>query len=370
MKKVFSLFLTLLMLSAVVPVHTHAVSAQAAILLHPETGTVLFERNADQRMLIASTTKVMTALVVLENCDPDEEVVVTAEQSAVEGSSMYLRAGERYTVCDLLYGLMLVSGNDAALALAQHTAGSQEAFAELMNEKAAELSLQNTSFENPHGLDAENHYSSARDLAVIMAEAMKNADFRKITGARYYNCHGLTYANHNKLLASVKGVVGGKTGYTKAAGRSLVTAFEQDGLSLICVTLNDPDDWRDHESLYREAAGTYDYLTLGDLTFPAVRVVSGISPSVRTVPAFDTGVLVKKTDQPSISVHLPHFIFAPMDKGDILGRAQLLVNGEVMGEVNLVCAENVQLAVGLEPGGRRFIFRSAMGAGDALPVIL
>ena len=177
-------------------------AARAAIVVHPETGAVLYEKNADERLGIASTTKIMTALVVLEHCALDEPVEILPEYTAVEGSSMYLRAGETYTVEELLYGLMLVSGNDAAIALACHTAGSVAAFAGMMNDKARALGMTSSAFQNPNGLDAEGHYSTARDMAKLACAALENETFRAIVSTKSTTVDGQTLVNHNRLLRS------------------------------------------------------------------------------------------------------------------------------------------------------------------------
>ena len=296
-------------------------------------------------MLIASTTKIMTALVVLENCAMDELVTVTQEHCCIEGSSMYLRTEKDYTVGDLLYGMMLVSGNDAAFCLAEHVSGSVKEFAILMNRKAEELGLKNTSFKNPHGLDEDGHYSSARDLAIIMAEAMKNHDFKTITSSKHYTLHGLTYTNHNKLLWNCTGVNGGKTGYTKAAGRSLVTASERDGLNLICVTLSAPDDWRDHTVLFEKAYSEYSFFSVTSEDIPKVRVISGTSPKISVAMADELGALVKKSDEAAFEVFLPSFIFAPISQGEHAGYICITVNGQLVGSVKLVYNENVDRLV-------------------------
>ena len=198
----------IIFLSLFLPVKAYAApdnSAEAVILVHADTGQILYSENADSKMLIASTTKIMTALVVPENCEPDEMVKILPEYTSVEGSSMYLKAGESYSVRDLLYGMLLVSGNDAATALAFYCAGSIEAFAELMNAKAREMGLQNSSFKNPHGLDADGHYSSAEDLAAITCQAMKNELFAEIVSTKTYKVGNQTYMNHNKLLWNYEG---------------------------------------------------------------------------------------------------------------------------------------------------------------------
>ncbi|MBR0409227.1 MAG: D-alanyl-D-alanine carboxypeptidase, partial [Clostridia bacterium] len=218
-------------------------SAAACVVMHPETGRVLYERSADERLPIASTTKIMTALVVLGQCNPDARVRILPEDTDVEGSSMGLRAGETYTVEQLLYGLMLCSGNDAALALARFAGGGVEGFARLMNGKAAALGLTRTHFCNPHGLDEEGHLSTARDLAALSCAAMDDPRFRAIVSTAQYACGDQIYVNHNKLLNTYPGAIGVKTGYTQAAGRILVSCAERNGTRFVCVTIDDPADW-------------------------------------------------------------------------------------------------------------------------------
>ena len=224
------------------------VSATAAVLMDADMGQVLYEKNGDRQMLIASTTKIMTALVVLEHAAPDDVITVTPDHMA-EGSSMYLRAGETVRVEELLYGLLLSSGNDAALALTE-CAGGLTPFVALMNEKAAALGMAHTSFANPNGLDADGHYSTARDMAVLAAAAVENPTFRRICSSRSVTIGQRTMENHNRLLRQVEGCVGLKTGYTQAAGRTLVSCAERDGCRLVAVTLQDGNDWADHAALY------------------------------------------------------------------------------------------------------------------------
>ncbi len=224
------------------------VSATAAVLMDADMGQVLYEKNGDRQMLIASTTKIMTALVVLEHAAPDDVITVTPDHMA-EGSSMYLKAGETVRVEELLYGLLLCSGNDAALALTE-CAGGLTPFVALMNEKAAALGMAHTSFANPNGLDADGHYSTARDMAVLAAAAVENPTFRRICSSRSVTIGQRTMENHNRLLRQVEGCVGLKTGYTRAAGRTLVSCTERDGCRLVAVTLQDGNDWADHAALY------------------------------------------------------------------------------------------------------------------------
>ena len=226
------------------------VSAAAAVLMDADSGRLLYEKNGEKRMLIASTTKLMTALVALEQGGLQQEITVTGGHMA-EGSSMYLRPGEKLTLETLLYGLLLCSGNDAALAVTECMGGAVP-FVARMNEKAAELGMENTHFANPNGLDDEAHYSTAVDMAKLAAAAMDDPVLRRVASTRTARIGGRTLTNHNKLLSRVEGCVGLKTGYTRAAGRTLVSCAERDGVRLVAVTLQDGDDWNDHASLYEQ----------------------------------------------------------------------------------------------------------------------
>ena len=226
------------------------VSAAAAVLMDADSGRLLYEKTGEKRMLIASTTKLMTALVALEQGGLQQEITVTGGHMA-EGSSMYLRPGEKLTLETLLYGLLLCSGNDAALAVTE-CMGGVAPFVARMNEKAAELGMENTHFANPNGLDDEEHYSTAEDMAKLAAAAMDDPVLRRVASTRTARIGGRTLTNHNKLLSRVEGCVGLKTGYTRAAGRTLVSCAERDGVRLVAVTLQAGDDWNDHASLYEQ----------------------------------------------------------------------------------------------------------------------
>ena len=326
-----------------------AVSAKGAVLMEAETGEVLWEQNADEPMLIASTTKIMTALVALERCELDQIVTVDPAWTGVEGSSMYLKPGQTLTMRDLLYGLMLASGNDAAVALACVTAGSVEAFAELMNEKAAALGCENTHFSNANGLDAPDHYASARDLALIARGAIQRDDFRRIVSARSYTVGENIYVNHNRLLTECEGVFGVKTGYTMAAGRTLVTACEREGLTLICVTLSDPDDWEDHKALYDWAYGEYarDDVLAG-LSW-SVPVIGGTAEYVTVASVEGLSVFHRDGDKIEVRYELPAFVYAEVEAGDRAGQAVAYVNGRAAGRAELVYIQNVPRAPAAEP---------------------
>ena len=244
------LLVGLALLWSLMPVRVWGVStsASAAVLMDADTGQVLFDHNGGQRMLIASTTKIMTALVALERASPTD-VITVKQEHMTEGSSMYLKPGERVTVEELLYGLLLCSGNDAAEALADGCGGTAS-FVRRMNGLAGELGMEDTSFENPRGRDGQAHYSTARDMARLAAYAAGNHTFVRLCSTRSVTIGGRTMTNHNRLLRAVPGCIGMKTGYTRAAGRTLVSAAERDGRRLVAVTLQDGNDWADHAALY------------------------------------------------------------------------------------------------------------------------
>lgn len=327
-----------------VPARAADISASSAIVVEAESGTVLFEKDADARMRIASTTKIMTALVALEHCSLDERVQIPAVCETVEGSSMYLKAGEIYTMRELLYGLMLESGNDAAVAVALHVSGSTEAFAELMNRRAASLGCTGTHFENPNGLDAPEHYSTARDMARIAAEAMKNQLFEEIVSTKTISFGGKTYVNHNRLLWTCPGAIGLKTGYTMASGRTLVSCAERDGMRLICVTLRDPDDWDDHRALYDEAFSEWKMAASpgAGVTAAELPVVSGTAKTVAVAPASSARLLVRRGADVRTELRLPDFVYAEVTKGEKAGSLSVLADGKEIFSADLVYVSTVK----------------------------
>jgi len=242
--------------------------ARSAALISADTGEALYLKNADIPLPMASTTKIMTALTVIQSCDVEDIVTVPAEVCRTEGSSIYLVPGERITVRDLLYGLLLESGNDAAQALAIYCSGSVERFADLMNENARSMGLVNTHFENPHGLSAQGHHTTARELGIMAYHAMKEPLFREIVGTKSYTVKGQNgedvkyFANHNRLLRTYNGATGIKTGYTLASGRCLVTSAVRDGSEFIAVTLDDRQDFADHAAMLDFAFDSYRTVTL------------------------------------------------------------------------------------------------------------
>ncbi len=239
-----------------------ATEAKAECVLEVSSRRLLHEKNAETNLPMASTTKVLTAILIIDECDPDELVTIPKEAEGTEGSSVYLRAGEVYSVRDLLYGLMLRSGNDCAVALAIYHSGSVEAFAREMNEKAACLGAEHSYFVNPHGLPDKRHYTTARDLALISAYAIENDFFREIVSCKFYEPRG--WKNKNKMLWEYDGAIGVKTGFTLSAGRCLVTCAERDGMRVVCVVLSCPEMYERTAELLDGAFQNYSLKQLCD----------------------------------------------------------------------------------------------------------
>lgn len=303
------------------------VSATAAILYEPTSGRVLFEKNADQQRAMASTTKLMTALVAADWCEPDRDVIVPDAAVRVEGSSLGLRAGDYLTMRDLLTGLLVVSGNDAANAVALTVCNTIEQFADLMNQRAAELGMTNTHFVTPSGLDAEGHYTTARDMAVLATAVLKHPMLREICSMARATVHignpktPRMLKNHNRLLTSCEGTIGLKTGFTKKAGRCLVSAAERGGVTLIAVTLHAPDDWNDHQALYDYG---FSKVALVDLALPHFQALSVVGGEHKTIclTAFTPAkqvLPIDRQDDVKTAVHLPRFVWAPVRAGDVVG---------------------------------------------------
>jgi len=271
-KKVTAGFIIIFLLMGIVPKQTSAVgvSAQTAILIEQESGRILYEKQAHKKMRIASITKIMTAILAIESGKLNEMATVSEQAIRAEGSSVYLQKGEKIKLEDLVYGLMLRSGNDAAVAIAEHVGGSLEGFVVMMNQKAEEIGMSNTEFANPHGLDDhENHYSTAYDMAILTQYAMKNGTYQEISGTETHKAPNpnekwdRVWHNKNKLLTSLyKYSTGGKTGYTVRAKRTLVSTASKGGMDTIVVTLNDPDDWKDHMNLHNYAFNNYELVNL------------------------------------------------------------------------------------------------------------
>lgn len=321
-----------------------ACSAQSVILVDGESGRVLFEQNADEERLIASITKIMTALVALESGrDLDEEVTIKREYTLTEGSSMYLKVGEQVSLRALLYGLMLSSGNDAALALAGECAGSVDDFVEQMNRRAAVLGMEHTHFANPNGLNDEAHYSTARDMALLTREALKNPDFAEIVSTRSITLGERTLVNHNKLLKLYEGAIGVKTGYTQLAGRTLVSAAVRNGQTLIAVTLNDPNDWADHAALldYGFAAFPKTRLCRAGKHAAEMSVLGGTADTVSLETDRDLWYPLKEGETVQAEWSLPETVKAPVSRGAVAGTLTFYKDGEIIGRSFLVFGADV-----------------------------
>ena len=322
------------------------VSAASAVLICGDDGRCLYAKDADTRREMASTTKIMTAIVALENGDLSAVVPIADEAVGVEGSSIYLRRGESMTLSDLLYALLLQSANDAAVAIAVHVGSSVDGFVGMMNEKAEALGLCNTHFENPHGLSEEDHYTTARDLASLAAYALKNTTFRTICATKSAKIKGdRVIYNHNKLLLSYPDAIGVKTGFTKSGGRCLVSAAERDGSTLIAVTLRAPDDWNDHTKMLDYGFSLYETVSLaavGEFSF-RLPVLGGDAETVyiRNRDALTLHLLKSRASviaRPEIN----RTLFAPVFEGDILGRVAFYCDEKLIATLPLYAEETVE----------------------------
>ncbi len=325
------------------PLKVQGVSARRAVCVDAVTGRVLFSRNAGQRALIASTTKIMTALVVCEQCNVLSQMRIPKEAVGIEGSSMYLKEGEVLTLQELLYGLMLSSGNDAAVALAIFCGGNVPGFVELMNDKARLLGLKNTHFANPNGLDAPDHYSTAEDLACLAAYAMENPVFRKTVSTKTVAIGSRYLRNHNKLLWLVEGAEGVKTGYTRSAGRTLVSSASRLDRRVIAVTLDAPGDWQDHAEMLGEAFEAYQITRIvsrGD-KIASLPVIGG-ERSVDLLADGDFDCALASGECPQVAFGGQSFVYAPVAEGARAGTGYILLSGKIVGSVPLVYGATVE----------------------------
>ncbi|MGB4504513.1 MAG: D-alanyl-D-alanine carboxypeptidase family protein [Syntrophaceticus sp.] len=327
------------------------ISAKAAILIDESSGRVLFAKNEHERLPQASLTKIMTALLVIEHGDLDKKVVVSKHAAETGESSIWLEEGEVLSRSELLYALMLASANDAAVALAESVAGSEELFVRQMNNRVRKLNLANTHFENPHGLDAEGHYSSAFDLAVLAREGLNNPLFRKIVTTKEM---GISWSGHpwerslynrNKLINRYQGARGVKTGYTNKAGGCLVGAAQRGDLKLISVVMNSSDIYSDTEKLLDYGFNNYEMAVLEEKDkVYQIEVNKGMSSFVSVKPERDVtiAVLPGEKEQLSFQAEIPDNVQAPVKKGTVLGKARVILNGEVIDQVNYIAQEDVE----------------------------
>lgn len=326
-----------------------AVNAQACVLYCVDDGKVYFSVNENKKMKPASTTKLMTSLLTLEYADSADKTVTFTKDMTAEGSSMYLKIGEKVRLSDLAAGMMMASGNDAANAAAISISGSTEKFAELMNKRAAVIGMKNTHFVTPSGLDDENHYSTAYDMALLMSYALENESFAKLTSQKSVTVEFVepepkktTYTNHNRLLSMYEYCTGGKTGYTMAAGRCLVSSAQKDGLTFVCVTLNDRNDWNDHIALYNYGFSQFACVECDDSDYYfEIPCAGGDDEYISVTGTKGKNVVVPFDKKSNVerTVYADNYLYAPIKDGDFVGRVDYTLDGRLLASTKLVAVE-------------------------------
>ena len=340
------------------PAHAQVgnLSSASAVLYEPQSGRVLYEKDPDTKRPMASTTKLMTALVAAEHVSPDRLVSVPEAALYTEGSSMGLQAGDVLTMRDLLSGMLLSSGNDAANAAALITAGSLPTFAELMNRKAASLGMTNSVFVTPSGLDEGEHGSTARDMALLGAAALRSPLVAALCAQKRdtitVSGRTITLTNHNRLLTLYEPTIGLKTGFTKKSGRCLVSAAQQNGVTLVIATLNGGDYWNDHMALYEYGFSKTESVTPSVPALADMAVVGGTQSTVSLATPVPEAVTVLKGEVLTTAVMLPNFLWAPLEQGERVGTVTYYRNGTVVCEypvtVEQAVAERPPLTFGIK----------------------
>lgn len=316
-----------------------AVSAASAVLLDADSGRILYAQNENEERAIASITKLMTALVAAEYLDDlSQTITIQKAWTGIEGTSLYLKAGEEISLETLLYGLLLHSGNDAAVALAAHCAGDVETFVGWMNQRARDLGMTGTHFSDPNGLGDEDHYSTALDMARLGAACLKNPVVSQIVATKSIVLEGRSFTNHNKLLWQYEGCTGMKTGYTRQAGRTLVSSAERDGQKLVCVTLNDGNDWADHKALLDYGFETYPRQVLAEegVTLRRMTVEESLLRQVPVVARDTVAYPLKEGEQVTAKIQLPKTARAPVTQGEIAGTVTFYKGERQVGRTYLV----------------------------------
>lgn len=366
MKKLICVILVSLLIFCAVPAVSAEdsgkpeISAQAYVLYCPQNGSIILSKNKDERRKPASTTKLMTTLLTLEQASKGNKTVTFNEKMTAEGSSMYLEYGDALKLSDLAAGMMMCSGNDAANAAAIAISGSAENFSKVMNSRAQSIGMKNTHFVTPSGLDDDDHYSTAYDMALLMSEVLKNKQMADLISRKSATVNFIspdkhyTYTNHNKLLSLYKDCVGGKTGYTTAAGRCLVTAARRDDLTLICVTLDDKRDWNDHIAMYDY--GFSKLCCYKDNGFSVeLPVIGGDSDTVK-VSSDGCELVFPKEKQGRVkrTVRLDSFLFAPVNEGENLGVIEYSLDGKIIRRAKIFAQSGTQYK---SSRNESFIFR-------------
>lgn len=333
------------------------VSAKSAVVVNADDGRVIYAKNEHERLAIASTTKIMTSLLTLEASAVNNRVItVTPEMIRVQGSSMGLRAGDRLTLYDLAVGMLMVSGNDAANTAALSVGGTMENFASMMNAKAVSLGMKDSHFVTPSGLDNSEHYSSAYDLSLLTCAALQNVQFSKIVCQKSMQIHFINpdvtnyYGNHNRLLSMYQFCTGVKTGFTQKSGRCLVSSAEKNGVRLIAVTLNDPNDWDDHKALLDYGFTQIVSRGMDDSAYRVtIPIVGGVQGTIQVAGTASENISVGTDDQIVRRVELPQFVYAPVKRGQVLGRVCYACAGRTVAQTELVAAEDVSQAPRQKP---------------------
>lgn len=324
-------------------------SAKSAIVVNASTGEVVFEKNAHQRRSMASTTKIMTAVLAAESGREQETVNITSQMCGAEGTSIGLKAGYKIRFLDLVYGMMLESGNDAANATAIFLSGSREAFAKKMNEKAKEIGMTNTHFVTPSGLDDENHYTTAFDMAMLGCYAINIPLFKEICSSKTKKVDFIkpditvTFSNHNRLLRSYDGAIGIKTGFTKKSGRCLVSAAEREGAVFVAVTLSAGDDWNDHRKMLDLAFESVIRKDIYPRLPETVGVMGGKASQIKIASSlYPVRVSYQKESKITQRVYMSPFVYAPIEKGDKLGKVELFYDNKIIKTVDIIALEDCE----------------------------
>lgn len=347
MKKFISVFLSLIIALQLFALSARGadgcdLSTECAALMCVQTGELLLEKNAHKRHSMASTTKIMTALLALEQKTPSRIITADSASVNVEGTSMGLKAGDKVSLLALAYGMLLLSGNDGANLTAKALGGSNEGFAKIMNDRAKELGMKNTHFVTPSGLDDDGHYTTAYDMALLGCAAVKNPDFlsicsKKKASVSYGNppCE-ITIYNHNRLLSSYDGALGIKTGFTKKSGRCLVSCAERDGVMLVAVTLNAPDDWADHRKML-----DYGFSSISKCEMQESSIAVPVSGGVKKSVAVSGGKITVCAENITKRIYTEKFLYAPVKKGEIAGEVRYFSGGKLIAKAPLTVDSSV-----------------------------
>ena len=326
------------------------VHAASACLLDVGSGRILYEKNGHEPRRIASLTKIVTGWIAIKSNKLDQIVTVSANAARQEGSSVYLRAGEKIKMRDLLYAMMMRSGNDAAMAIAESVAGSSQQFAQLMNAEVTHLHLKNTHFVNPHGLDHKDHYASADDFARLTEQALKNPLFRQIVSTKYYRIarstelQGMKLKNKNKFLWMTEHADGVKTGYTRAAGRCLAASSSIDGRQVVLIVLDDPSDWSDAKQLLNYGLQAYHRVNVATMTQKEffLPVQDGVTQKVKTAPKFSIYYPLRSDEDAKITYRIvQQKNIAPIHLGQSLGNLYVSLNHQLIGTTPLLAKEAI-----------------------------